>query len=65
MEFIDHDIELGTALITPGLTDYDRAVLNPNIEIERLEFLYQQTTDILQLFQTSFSKIGSFYTLSS
>ncbi|KAB8213499.1 hypothetical protein BDV33DRAFT_196881 [Aspergillus novoparasiticus] len=48
VEFTDHNIDLGTALITPGLKDDDRAILDPIIYI-----------NALNLFQTPLAKIGS------
>ena len=60
MEYIDHDTDLGAALNTPTLNLEDRPILDPSIDIEKLEMLYGQLADILlQLSQLSLPRIGS------
>ncbi|BCR82773.1 phosphotransferase family protein [Aspergillus chevalieri] len=60
MEYIDHDTDLGTALNTPTLNIEDRPILDPSIDIDKLEMLYGQLADILlQLSQLSLPWIGS------
>ncbi|KAE8354815.1 phosphotransferase family protein [Aspergillus coremiiformis] len=62
MEYIDHAMDLGAALNTPGLSIEDRPLLDPHIDSDRLEMLYGQLADILlQLSRVSFSRIGSLY----
>ncbi|GAB1191210.1 hypothetical protein APSETT444_000382 [Aspergillus pseudonomiae] len=60
MEYIDHDTDPGAALNTPTLNLEDRPILDPSIDIEKLEMLYGQLADILlQLSQLSLPRIGS------
>ena len=60
MEWIDHEMNLTKALNTPGLGIEDRPLLDPNIEISKLEMLYGQFADILlQLNKLSFPRVGS------
>ncbi|RHZ62284.1 uncharacterized protein CDV56_104203 [Aspergillus thermomutatus] len=60
MEYIDHAMDLGAALSTPGLKIEDRPLLDPRIDSDKLEMLYGQLADILlQLSRLSFPRIGS------
>ncbi|OAA53088.1 Protein kinase-like domain protein [Cordyceps fumosorosea ARSEF 2679] len=60
MEWINHEMDMGAALNTPGFSRNDRPVLDPNIETERLEELYRQFANIiLQLSRLEFPAIGS------
>ncbi|KAJ5194660.1 uncharacterized protein N7498_008098 [Penicillium cinerascens] len=59
MEYIEHDSDLVDALNSPGLSDDDRPILDPDITDERLRSVYSQMADILlQLGRHSFNKIG-------
>ncbi|PYI35548.1 phosphotransferase family protein [Aspergillus indologenus CBS 114.80] len=60
MEFIEHAMDLGEALNTPTLGVEDRPILDPAVDVEKLEMLYGQLADIvLQLSQCSLPRIGS------
>ncbi|PLN85786.1 phosphotransferase family protein [Aspergillus taichungensis] len=60
MGYIDHDTDLGTALNTPTLSIEECPILDPSIDIDKLEMLYKQLADILlQLSQLSLPRIGS------
>lgn len=59
MEYIDNAVNLIDVLEKPGLSPDDRAVLDPNISKETLEWTYSQMADImLQLSKHSFAQIG-------
>ncbi|KAK6823319.1 hypothetical protein RU639_006042 [Aspergillus parasiticus] len=47
IDHIDHDTDLGTALNTPTLNLEDRPILDPSIDIDKLEMLYGKLADIL------------------
>lgn len=60
MEYIDHVMDLSDVLNTPGLAIKDRPILDPNIDIAKLELLYGQFADILlQLSTLRLPRIGS------
>lgn len=60
MEYIEHAMDMGAALNTPGLAIGDRPILDPNIDIDKLEILYGQLADILlQMSRLSLPRIGS------
>lgn len=62
MEYIKHDMNMGDALNSPDLTKDDRLVLDPNIDLDKLEKLYGQFASILlQLWRLPLpeNKIGS------
>ncbi|OJJ98133.1 hypothetical protein ASPACDRAFT_62382 [Aspergillus aculeatus ATCC 16872] len=60
MEYIDHAMELGEALNTPTLGVDDRPILDPAVDLDKLEMLYGQLADIFpQLSQLSLPRIGS------
>lgn len=60
MEYIEHDTTLSHALNDPILGSTDSHSLDPNISMEKLEFLYRQMANILlQLSTLSFTRIGS------
>lgn len=60
MEYIDHAMDLGAALSTPGLNIENRPIPDPHIDSNKLEMLYGQLADILlQLPKLSFPRIGS------
>lgn len=60
MNYIDHAMDLDAALNTPTLHIEDRPILDPSIDIDKLEMLYGQLADILiQLSLLSLPKIGS------
>ncbi|KAK2807976.1 hypothetical protein FQN49_008755, partial [Arthroderma sp. PD_2] len=46
MEYIDHAMDLGAALNTPGLKLADQPILDPNIDQGKLEMIYGQLADI-------------------
>lgn len=60
MDYVTNKDDLTSALNTPGLTDEDRPMLDPNVSYDRLEFVYGQMAEImLQLAKAEFSSIGS------
>lgn len=60
MEYIDHEMDLGAALNSPELAIEDRPILDPFIDMDKLEMLYSQLADILlQLSKLTFPRIGS------
>ncbi|KGO77564.1 Aminoglycoside phosphotransferase [Penicillium italicum] len=60
MEYIDHVMDLSDVLNTPGFAIKDRPILDPNIDIAKLELLYGQFADILlQLSTLQLPMIGS------
>ncbi len=60
MEYINHEMDMGTALNTPGRGTQDRPLIDPNINPAKLEMLYRQMADILlQLSKLEFPAIGS------
>lgn len=60
MEYIEHAMDMGAALNMPGLAIEYRPILDPNIEIDKLEMLYGQLADILlQMSLLSLPRIGS------
>ena len=60
MDYIDHAMDLDAALNTPTLQIEDRPILDPSIDIDKLEMLYRQLADILlQLSLLPLPKIGS------
>ncbi|RAH47260.1 phosphotransferase family protein [Aspergillus brunneoviolaceus CBS 621.78] len=60
MEYVEHAMDLGEALNTPTLGVDDRPVLDPAVDIGKLEMLYGQLADILlQLSRCSLPRIGS------
>ncbi|KAG4292626.1 phosphotransferase [Fusarium proliferatum] len=60
MEYIEHDKALSHALNDRTLGPTDSHSLDPNISIEKLEFLYRQMANILlQLSTLSFRRSGS------
>lgn len=59
MEYINHEMNLSRALNMPELGIEDRPRLDPNVDIEKLEMLYGQFADILQLNRLSLPRIGS------
>ncbi|KAM5449941.1 hypothetical protein MaudCBS49596_004704 [Microsporum audouinii] len=60
MEYIEHAMDLGAALNTPGYGADTPPVLDPNIDQEKLEMLYGQVADVLlQLSRLSLLRIGS------
>lgn len=59
MEYIEHVDNLANVLEKQGQPDEDESGLDPNIDEEKLEFVYGQIADILlQLLDCEFSKIG-------
>jgi len=60
MEYIEHAMDMGAALNTPGLAIGDRPILDPKIDIDKLEILYGQLADILlQMSRLLLPRIGS------
>lgn len=60
MEYINHEMDMGAALNTPGHSAQERPHLDPNIDPVKLEMLYRQVADILlQLSKFEFPAIGS------
>jgi len=60
MEWVEHAETLSSALNIPGLSPKERPLLHPGIPQERLEFVYEQISDILlQLSALTFDKIGT------
>ncbi|KAJ5105282.1 hypothetical protein NUU61_002629 [Penicillium alfredii] len=60
MDYIEYETKMYDALNTPGCPKEQRGVLNPTIDENRLEMLYQQLADILlQLYTPSLPRIGS------
>jgi aminoglycoside phosphotransferase (APT) family kinase protein len=60
MEYINHEMDMGAALNTPGRNAQERPHLDPNIDPAKLEMLYRQVADILlQLSRLEFPAIGS------
>lgn len=60
MEYIDHVMDLGDVLNTPGFTIKDRPILNPDVDNAKLELLYGQFADVLlQLSTLRLPRIGS------
>ena len=60
MEHIDHERAMYDALNTPGIPNSERGRLDPNIDEDKLEFLYGELAGILlKLSKPSFPKIGS------
>ncbi|KAF5560455.1 kinase [Fusarium phyllophilum] len=60
MEYIEHETTLSHAFNDPTLSPTDSHSLDPNISIEKLQFLYRQMANILlQLSSLSFPRIGS------
>ena len=60
MEYVEHASNMTAQLRAPGYERGDRPFLDPNIEEEKLEFLYGQVAGILlELCKPSFDKIGS------
>ena len=60
MDYINHDMDMGTALNIQDRDTQDRPVLNPNIEPAKLGMLYRQVADILlQLSTLELPAIGS------
>lgn len=60
MDYIQHEHDLVDSLNTPGLSDQDRPILNPNVTQDRLRLAYGQMAGImLQLNIDSFEAIGS------
>ena len=60
MDYIEHETKMYDALNTPGCPDDERGILDPNIDEDRLEFLYAQLADILLRLSTpSLPRIGS------
>ncbi|PYI20065.1 phosphotransferase family protein [Aspergillus violaceofuscus CBS 115571] len=60
MEYVEHAMDLGEALNTPTLGVEDRPILDPAVDVEKLEMLFGQLADIvLQLSQCSLPRIGS------
>ncbi|RAH74899.1 phosphotransferase family protein [Aspergillus aculeatinus CBS 121060] len=60
MEYVEHAMDLGEALNTPTLGVDDRPVLDPAIDVGKLEMFFGQLADILlQLSRCSLSRIGS------
>ncbi|KAJ5782409.1 hypothetical protein N7457_004183 [Penicillium paradoxum] len=59
MEHIDNNADLVDALITPGLPDEDRPVLDPNISVHRLRSVYSEMAGLLlQVAKHTFPRIG-------
>jgi hypothetical protein len=60
MEYIEHKTNMYDALNTPGCPKKDRGILDPNIDVNTLELLYDQLVGVLlQLSKISFPRIGS------
>ncbi|KNG85198.1 hypothetical protein ANOM_008095 [Aspergillus nomiae NRRL 13137] len=60
MDYVEHETEMHDALNTPGCPPYERGILDPAIDKDRLEILYGQLAAILlQLFTPSLPGIGS------
>ena len=60
MDYIEHEMNLGKALNTPGFGKEDRPILDPNVAADKLEMLYRQVADImLQLSELSLPATGS------
>ncbi|KAL1970105.1 hypothetical protein VTN77DRAFT_6510 [Rasamsonia byssochlamydoides] len=59
MEYIEHDYDLVDALNTPGISDHERPILDPQISEDQLESACGQMADImLQLSKHTFTEIG-------
>ncbi|KAL1865594.1 hypothetical protein VTK73DRAFT_5133 [Phialemonium thermophilum] len=60
MDYIEHHQNMSRALLDPKLSIDDRPILDPDIDAEKLEFLYSQMARILlQLAALEFPRIGS------
>ena len=60
MEYVEHASNMTAQLRVPGYERGDRPFLDPDIEEEKLKFLYGQLAEILlELSELSFDKIGS------
>ncbi|KAB8343061.1 hypothetical protein FH972_022655 [Carpinus fangiana] len=60
MEWIESSTSLYDLLRLPNLPDKERPVINPDIPLERIEYIYSQLADILlQLSRLKLPKIGS------
>lgn len=60
MEYVNHEMDMSSALNKPGLSSDQRPMLNPDIEDATLEMLYGQVAKILlQLAKLEFPLIGA------
>ncbi|PYH91907.1 hypothetical protein BO71DRAFT_37162 [Aspergillus ellipticus CBS 707.79] len=60
MDYIDHDMDMGDALETPGRVRGEPQILDPNIDEGKLQMLYGQLAGVLlQLSKLAFPRIGS------
>ena len=60
MEYINYKMDMIDALNTPGLSDNDRPILNPNVTEAVLEIVYSQIAKILlQLSKLKLPRIGA------